>query len=169
MCIHCYKWISNTTDHSCQAHKCLWELTVPQEYINNVRYWNLWDIIVSIATRLWTRQFGVQILAVKRDFSLLQNGSGIQPAFCSVGTGGFSPAVKWPRPEANHSPASNSGVKNEGSYTSTPPTRLHGICRYNFAITFACIHWIQCEFMKHCWESVLNFIGCVLQKCDIST
>ena len=55
MCIHCYKWISNTTDHSCQAHKCLWELTVPQEYINNIRYWNLQDITVSIVTRLWTR------------------------------------------------------------------------------------------------------------------
>ena len=52
----------------------------------------------------------------------------------------FSPGLKWPGLEANHSSASNATIKNEWRDTSTPPIGLHGMCRYNFAFTFACIH-----------------------------
>jgi len=35
--------------------------------------------------------------------------------------------VKQPKREADHSPPSSAKVKNEWIYTSTPPTRLHGV------------------------------------------
>jgi hypothetical protein len=37
------------------------------------------------------------------------------------------PQVKRPEREADHSPQSTAEVKNAWSYTSTPPTRLHGV------------------------------------------
>jgi hypothetical protein len=42
------------------------------------------------------------------------------------------PGVKRPGCEANHSPPSSAPPKNEGPYTSTPPTCLHGVYRDNF-------------------------------------
>jgi hypothetical protein len=55
--------------------------------------------------------------------------------------GALSVGVKRPGREANHSPPSSSEVKNEWSYTSTPPVRLHGVVlikkhRDNFTFTF---------------------------------
>jgi len=38
-----------------------------------------------------------------------------------MGTGVLSLEVKGPRREVDHSPPSNAEVKNEWSYTSTPP------------------------------------------------
>ena len=42
------------------------------------------------------------------------------PSIPFRGTGSSFPTVKWPRPEAHHSPPS-AEVKNEWSYTSIPP------------------------------------------------
>jgi hypothetical protein len=39
----------------------------------------------------------------------------------------LSLGVKRPQSEACHSPPSSAEVKNAWSYTSTPPTRLHGV------------------------------------------
>ena len=39
--------------------------------------------------------------------------------------------VKKPGHEFNHSPPFSAEVKNEWSYTSTPPTRLHGLKQGN--------------------------------------
>jgi hypothetical protein len=39
----------------------------------------------------------------------------------------LSLGVKRPGIEADHSPPSSAEVKNEWSYTSTPPIRLHGV------------------------------------------
>jgi hypothetical protein len=41
--------------------------------------------------------------------------------------GALSLGVKLPGREADHSPSSSAEVKNERSYTSTPPLRLHGV------------------------------------------
>jgi hypothetical protein len=41
--------------------------------------------------------------------------------------GALSLGVKRPGSEADHSPPSSAEVKNEWSYTSTPPIRLHGV------------------------------------------
>jgi len=41
--------------------------------------------------------------------------------------GAFSLGIKRPGREGNHSPPSSADVKNAWSYTSTPPTRLHGM------------------------------------------
>jgi len=38
---------------------------------------------------------------------------------------------KWPEHEAHHSPTSSAKIKNEWSYTSTPPICFHGTYRDN--------------------------------------
>jgi hypothetical protein len=43
--------------------------------------------------------------------------------------GALSLEVKWPGREADHSLLSSAEVKNEWSYTSTPPIRLRGMAR----------------------------------------
>jgi hypothetical protein len=44
------------------------------------------------------------------------------------------PGLKQPACEADHSPPSSAGVKNEWSYISTPPVGLHGVV-LNFIFT----------------------------------
>jgi hypothetical protein len=39
----------------------------------------------------------------------------------------LSPRVKRPGGEADHSPVSSAEVQDARNYTSTPPTRLHGL------------------------------------------
>jgi hypothetical protein len=46
-------------------------------------------------------------------------------------TRGSYPEVKWLGHEATHSPATSYEIKNECSYTSTPPTCLHGMYKDN--------------------------------------
>jgi len=57
----------------------------------------------------------------------VQTGSGAHPAPCSMGMG------VPPRPprEAHHSPPFSAEVKNEWSYTTTPPPHLEGVDRNN--------------------------------------
>jgi hypothetical protein len=55
----------------------------------------------------------------------VQNDSGAHPASYPTGTRGSFPGVKRPEREADHSPPSSVEVKNEWSYTFTPPVRLH--------------------------------------------
>jgi len=43
-----------------------------------------------------------------------------------MGTGNFSPGLKRPGREADHSPP-NAEVKDVWLYTFTPPRRLHGV------------------------------------------
>jgi hypothetical protein len=70
----------------------------------------------------------VRIPAAARDFSLLQNaqtGSGGHSASYSMGTGKFLPGVKRQGPtDIDYSLPSSAAVKNEWSYTSTPPSPL---------------------------------------------
>jgi hypothetical protein len=64
------------------------------------------------------------------NFSLhhrVQNSSGAHTASYPMGTRGSFPGVKRLGREADHSSPSNAEVKNEWSYTSTPPIRLHGV------------------------------------------
>ena len=43
--------------------------------------------------------------------------------------------VMWPERAVNHSSPSSTKVKKEWSYTSVPPTCLHGVDRQNFTFT----------------------------------
>jgi hypothetical protein len=52
-----------------------------------------------------------------------------------MGTGN-SVKVKQVERDADHWPLSTAETKNEWSYTSTPPTRLHGVHKNNFTVTF---------------------------------
>jgi hypothetical protein len=50
------------------------------------------------------------------------------PSLLSNKNRGFNPrGVKRSESETDHSPPSSAKVKNEWSYTSTPPIRLHGV------------------------------------------
>jgi hypothetical protein len=99
------------------------------------------DGSVSIATRLWTGRSGLRYPTGTGNFSLrhrLQTDSGAHSASYPVGTTCSFPGVKWPGLEADHSPPSNAEVKNERSYTSSPPPRLYGVVlkhRNNFTVT----------------------------------
>lgn len=66
-----------------------------------------------------------------RDFSRsfrVQTGYEVHPAFYTMGTGDFSPGIKRPGHEADHSPPSSVDVKKSGAigYLDSP-TRLHGV------------------------------------------
>jgi hypothetical protein len=43
--------------------------------------------------------------------------------------------VMWPERAVNHSSAPSADVKKEWSYTSAPPSCLHGVDRQNFTFT----------------------------------
>jgi hypothetical protein len=55
----------------------------------------------------------------------VQTDSGADPAPNTMGAGALSPEVKQPGREANHSPPSDSEVKNGGAVPPLPE-RLHG-------------------------------------------
>jgi len=81
-----------------------------------------------MSTYDWVSRF--RFPAEAGNFSLhhrVQNGSGSHPASYSMGTRGSFPGGKRPGREADHSLPSSSRSKNEWSYTSTPPIRLHGV------------------------------------------
>jgi hypothetical protein len=64
------------------------------------------------------------------NFSLphrVQNSSGTDPASYYMGRGALSLKVERPEREADHSPPCSAEVKNAWHYTSTLPTRLHGV------------------------------------------
>jgi hypothetical protein len=54
------------------------------------------------------------------------------PTSFSMGTTVFFSGVNWPGREVNHSSLPSADVKNEWSFTSTPPTCLLGVDRENF-------------------------------------
>jgi hypothetical protein len=61
--------------------------------------------------------------------------SGYRPAFCSVDKKFFT-AVKWTRSKVNNSLPPTAKVKNEWSYTTTPPYTFMAWKRNNFSCTF---------------------------------
>jgi hypothetical protein len=63
---------------------------------------------------------GDRIPVGARFFAQVQTDPGAHSAFCRMGTGSF-PGVKRQGRGADHSPPPSAEVKNEWSYTSTPP------------------------------------------------
>jgi hypothetical protein len=81
------------------------------------------DLIVG----LFARMRCLSVLPVgARFFAHVQTRPGTHPASCTMGNGSF-PGVKRPGRGACHPPPSSAEVKNEWSYTSTPPLGLRGI------------------------------------------
>jgi hypothetical protein len=60
-----------------------------------------------------------------------------RPRHWFPGTGSLE--VRWPEHEADHSPPSSAEVKNEWSYTPTPPLCLQGMHRDNFTVTICLV------------------------------
>jgi len=69
-------------------------------------------------------------------YSRYETGSEEHATSHSVGSGVLFPGVKRPGREVNQSPPTSAKAKNEWSYTSSPPLRLHGVDRKNFLFTF---------------------------------
>jgi hypothetical protein len=95
---------------------------------------------VGIATTLRAGRTGVQIPGgpdrLLCPLSLLLNGYSTP-----------FPEVKRTGRESNHLPASSAEVKNEWSYTSSPPICLHGVHRENFTFLTLqrwCTHNTRC-------------------------
>jgi hypothetical protein len=85
---------------------------------------------IALGYRLHNRGSKLRFPAEAGNFSLhhrVQNDSGAHPASHPLGTRGSFPGGKAGGREADHSPPSNADVKNEWSYTSTPPISLHGV------------------------------------------
>jgi len=64
---------------------------------------------------------------------------------------------KRPLCEANHSPPSSAEVKNEWSYTSTPPTCLHDVDRNNFTLL--------CRYIKG--KYVYKLLSVLTEFCSV--
>jgi hypothetical protein len=69
----------------------------------------------------------------KKNFlsSKLPQNSEAHPITHSMGTGVLPRGIKRPGREVDHLPSSSTEVKNEWSYASTPPLRLHDAGRDN--------------------------------------
>jgi hypothetical protein len=70
------------------------------------------------------RGVGVRESRQGQEFSFLhvvQIGSGVHPISYPMANGGFSPGVKRPGREADHSPPASAEVKKMWINTSTPP------------------------------------------------
>jgi len=83
--------------------------------------------------------------AEERELSLLRKvhtGSGdnpLPPSFLFTGFLVSFLGIKNLEYEADHSPPTNTEVKNEWSYTSTPATCLHAMHRVSFSFNFSVI------------------------------
>ena len=69
---------------------------------------------------------GDQIPMEARFSAPTQTGPGAHPAFCTMGTGSF-PEVKRPVRSADHPPHLAPRLKEEYSYTCSPPLGLRGL------------------------------------------
>ena len=85
--------------------------------------------VVSILTRLQTRQSEIQLPLGEKPFSLLQN---VLHSLPFDGYRGPFKGVKGTGFEGSHSPQYSDEIKNECIYTSTPPIRFHVVDRENF-------------------------------------
>jgi hypothetical protein len=65
---------------------------------------------------------------VKNFLHVVQTGSGVHPTSYPMGTGGSSPAIKWPGREADHSSPASTEVKIMWIYTYTPPYAFMAQC-----------------------------------------
>jgi len=70
----------------------------------------------------------------------IQTGSGVHPAFCTMGTMALSPKVQQQVPEVDHSPPSSVKVKNAWGYSLAPPYIFMGWCliKHKDNFTFSC-------------------------------
>jgi hypothetical protein len=69
---------------------------------------------------------GIEVRFPAGTFSLFSTASisvfGAHPASCPVGTGGAFRGVRWSRYGADHSPPSDTEIKNDGSISPLPHT-----------------------------------------------
>jgi len=61
----------------------------------------------------------------------------ISLSVCTAVIGAFSPGLKWPGRETDHSPPSTAEVEDTWSYTSTAPVLLHVVVSTN-----GCLHGV---------------------------
>jgi hypothetical protein len=91
--------------------------------------------MVGIASRYGLDGPGIESPWGARFSAPVQTGPGAHPASCTMGTGSF-PGVKRPGPGTDHTTHLAPRLKEEYSYTSTPPLGLCGLFWVNFTFTF---------------------------------
>ena len=107
-----------------------------------------------------------------QDICLLRNvqtGSRVGPAFYSVGTESSSPRVKRLELTVDHSPAIIAEVKNEWSYTPTPPICLHGLNMENLTFYYLInigVYYILRSFLINVY--ILRRISCLVYTITLS-
>ena len=84
------------------------------------------DSSVGMATRYGLDGPGIESWWGARFSAPIQTGPGAHPASYALGTGSFT-GVKRPRSGVDHPPHLAPRLKEEYSYTSTPPLGLHGL------------------------------------------
>jgi hypothetical protein len=68
---------------------------------------------VGIATRYGVEGPGIEYRWGVTFYTPVQTGPGADTASCKIGTGCFSPGVKWPRRGVNHPPHLAQSLKKE--------------------------------------------------------
>jgi hypothetical protein len=107
-----------------------------------------------------------QFPVATRHFSRLQTVQTLGPTHPSIQCvpAALSPGVKWPGREVDHSPPSNAEVKNEWSYTSTPP--IPTWCAQG-QLYFCTKHQVICPLslkrpgLHKSWQRCCVFVGFV--------
>ena len=129
--------------------------------MNKACYFQSWNSIGGIVTRLWAGQqeTTIQHFARTRDFSLFQNiqtSSEAHPASYSSGTRSSLQGVWQPQHEANHSPPSCAEVKNAWSCTSAPQICLQDTKTDNFIFLLFLQYTLLCQFQPSLPSLLLN-------------
>jgi hypothetical protein len=74
---------------------------------------------------------------------------------------GFSPVLKLPGREADHSSPTSAEVKKMWIYTSTPSIRLHGVVKqwdkFTFFVNVSAVYKVQTEDMAQ----VVMLLACI--------
>jgi hypothetical protein len=130
-----------------------------------------WDSSVGIATGygLDGREVGVRVLVRSKMFSSPRHPDQFwgPPSLLFNGYRGFSPGIKRPGREADHSPPTSANVKNTWIHTSTPPYAFKRSAylvkhRDTFTFTFmmtsvVLLHSYQSYSGSFCFSSVCSW------------
>jgi len=95
--------------------------------IHTLHYNGYRDRAVCIATRYGLDGPGIESRSAERFSAPVEAGPGAQPASCTMGTGSLSREQRGRGAALTIHPPSSADVKEEYSYTFTPPLSLQGL------------------------------------------
>jgi hypothetical protein len=87
------------------------------------------QVTISVMTRLRAGGPGLNSRQLQEIFLM---ATASRPSLLFNRNRSSFPGVKWTGRDADHSPSYSAEIKNEWSYTFTPPTLLHGVEIYKY-------------------------------------